>query len=497
MATSVTDDRRFTRLAGLALFAGFLLVIVAFAMSLLTYSGVSRTSERVEHTHQVTDNLGRLILAIERNETATRGYLLTPAPLRIQTRADAVALVQPTSAQLRAQLADNPEQIRRFNQLMPLIVDQVNTTETLMNMARRGDLAAARALFTERVKIRQIEEIRIRIAQMERAEAELLRLRVEREQKQRRLLQFVFASTGILLLVLGAATYLLVRRYTNDLTSARDRLHLLNTDLESAVAERTADLKRANEEIQRFAYIVSHDLRSPLVNVMGFTAEMERADKIVTDFVGRVEAHQPELVSDEVRLAAHEDLPEAIGFIRSSTQKMDRLINAILSLSRQGRRVLTPELLQMDRIVSEIADSLAVQAEERGATITVEKPLPEIFHDRLAIEQIISNLMENATKYLAIGRPGEIVVRGSVSGSRARFEIEDNGRGVAPDDHERIFELFRRSGQQDQKGEGIGLANVRALAYRLGGTVTVRSDLGSGSTFLVDLPVEFSGEGKE
>ncbi len=176
---------------------------------------------------------------------------------------------------------------------------------------------------------------------------------------------------------------------------------------------------------------------------------------------------------------------------------MDRLINAILSLSRQGRRVLTPELLQMDRIVSEIADSLAVQAEERGATITVEKPLPEIFHDRLAIEQIISNLMENATKYLAIGRPGEIVVRGSVSGSRARFEIEDNGRGVAPDDHERIFELFRRSGQQDQKGEGIGLANVRALAYRLGGTVTVRSDLGSGSTFLVDLPVEFSGEGKE
>ena len=130
---------------------------------------------------------------------------------------------------------------------MPLIVDQVDTTETLMNMARRGDLAAARALFTERVKIRQIEEIRIRIAQMERAEAELLRLRVEREQKQRRLLQFVFASTGILLLVLGAATYLLVRRYTNDLTSARDRLYLLNTDLESAVAERTADLKRANE----------------------------------------------------------------------------------------------------------------------------------------------------------------------------------------------------------------------------------------------------------
>ena len=79
----------------------------------------------------------------------------------------------------------------------------------------------------------------------------------------------------------------------------------------------------------------------------------------------------------------------------------------------------------------------------------------------------------------------------------ATITVQDNGRGIAPEDHERVFELFRRSGQQDQSGEGIGLANVRALAYRLGGTVTVRSVLSEGSTFVVDLPTEFSGEETE
>jgi signal transduction histidine kinase len=104
--------------------------------------------------------------------------------------------------------------------------------------------------------------------------------------------------------------------------------------------------------------------------------------------------------------------------------------------------------------------------------------------------------MENATKYLARGRPGVISVRGKQRGTRVRFEVEDNGRGIAPDDQERVFELFRRAGAQDQPGEGIGLANVRALAYRLGGTVSLRSVLGEGSTFIIDLPTEYTEEGK-
>jgi Bacteriophytochrome (light-regulated signal transduction histidine kinase) len=176
---------------------------------------------------------------------------------------------------------------------------------------------------------------------------------------------------------------------------------------------------------------------------------------------------------------------------------MDRLINAILTLSRQGRRVLTPEHLPMNVVVGDIAGSLATLANERDAAIEIDGRLPDLNHDRLAVEQIFQNLIENATKYTRNDVPGIIKVRGKREGGRAIFEIEDNGRGIAPEDHERIFDLFRRSGMQDQKGEGIGLAHVRALAYRLGGSVTVRSKIHEGSTFIVDLPVTYQAEGDE
>ena len=130
---------------------------------------------------------------------------------------------------------------------------------------------------------------------------------------------------------------------------------------------------------------------------------------------------------------------------------------------------------------------LAHQLGERGAELVIEA-LPDLVSDRLAVEQVFGNLIENAIKYLAPERPGRIVVSGRESGPNVRYEVTDNGRGIDPKDFASIFELFRRSGTQDQPGEGIGLAHVRALVRRLGGTVSVASRLGEGSTFTVTLP---------
>ena len=109
----------------------------------------------------------------------------------------------------------------------------------------------------------------------------------------------------------------------------------------------------------------------------------------------------------------------------------------------------------------------------------------------------MSNLVENALKYLKPGRPGVIRVTAAREGPRMLVRIADNGRGIDPRDHERIFDLFRRSGRQDQPGEGIGLAHVRTLAYRLGGTINVASQLDEGATFTIDLPLIYTGDEKE
>jgi signal transduction histidine kinase len=259
----------------------------------------------------------------------------------------------------------------------------------------------------------------------------------------------------------------------------------LNEELEQRVLRRTEDLTRANEEIQRFAYIVSHDLRSPLVNMMGFTSELEEGLKPIKALVGGV---SPRDLPEPVRRAVEEDLPEAISFIRVATRKMDRLINAILKLSREGRRNLFPEPLAMKVLIEGLIDSVHHQLDAKGATAEIEGDLFTLVSDRVAVEQVLGNLIDNAVKYLSPKRPGRIVVRGHRVGERVMIEVQDNGRGVDPRDHERIFELFRRSGPQDQPGEGIGLAHVRALVYRLGGTITCISDLDQGSTFRLSLP---------
>ncbi|MFL5187416.1 MAG: PAS domain-containing protein [Microvirga sp.] len=283
----------------------------------------------------------------------------------------------------------------------------------------------------------------------------------------------------------------------HDLRQAQDALResrerALRTEeetrrLASILAERVTELDAANEEIQRFAYIVSHDLRAPLVNVMGFTSELEGAQAEIERFYRNVRQADSNLISPEIRAAIESDLPEAIGFIRSSTVKMDKLIRAILKLSREGRRVLAPEPIDMAQLLEAQRHSVAHQLHERSAILLIE-PLPDLTSDRLAIEQIFGNLIDNAVKYLHPSRPGRIAVRGRHLGANVIYEIEDNGRGIDPKDFERIFDLFRRSGVQDQQGEGIGLAHVRALVRRLGGPISVSSRLGEGSIFTVVLP---------
>ena len=279
-----------------------------------------------------------------------------------------------------------------------------------------------------------------------------------------------------------------VEKRTAQLERARAKLAGLIANLEHAVAARTADLTEANEEIQRFAYIVSHDLRAPLVNVMGFTAELDAVRKEVEAFMEKVAKEAPQLVTDDARMAIETDLPEALDFIRSSTQRMDRLIAAILKLSREGRRVLTPEPIVMRDVIAQLEQNLTHQLDEEGAEIIIED-MPDLISDRVALEQIFGNLIENAVKYLDPTRPGRITVRGRAEPDHMlRYEVEDNGRGIDPRDHQRVFDLFRRAGTQDKSGEGIGLAHVRALVRRLGGSIHIESEPGKGSTFIVTLP---------
>ena len=479
-------ERLYRRSLVAAITTGFaLLVVLGLAVAWLVVR-TQESSQTVSHTYEVEVTLSEIRILAERAEAARRGYLLEPREGFRRVFEETVQQIPALLGEMTRMVADNPAQLERVRQLAAL------TEEHLAIMRASIVAREAEGLRPEDVGRVGAEDVALIVGirdvtrAMSEAEMALLQERTDEQQAILTTSYVVMIVAGLLLLLVALGTIWAARQNVRELRQSRDKLRFLNDDLESVVQTRTADLQRANDEIQRFAYIVSHDLRSPLVNVMGFTSELDAATKQLAEMIDKAEAEAPELVTEDARLAVREDLPEAIGFIRSSTEKMDRLINAILRLSREGRRVITPERIDTNAMVRGIVDSLQHRLTEMGAEVKVE-PLPDLVSDRVAIEQIFSNLIENAVKYLKPGRPGVIKVRGKRQNDRVIFEVEDNGRGIDPKDHDRVFDLFRRSGQQDQPGEGIGLAHVRALAYRLGGMIGCDSALDQGATFRLSI----------
>ncbi len=467
------------------------LLIVSITAAFLAMGSLARSNERVEHTLRVEAAINRMVSINERIETSRRGYLIAPD-------ASFVRILQQAQGDLKAQLdeaeqlvADNSEQVARLNEIRklearrgPIVSDTILTPRTIAAQAQETGLAREPGVLIAR-RIRALGYL------MVQTEESLLFTRNRQQQASQQQFYVLGGLATLLLVVSLVAVIFLILRYNRELALAQAGLREANEGLEQAVANRTVELTRANSEIQRFAYIVSHDLRSPLVNVLGFTSELDEARKTIRAFLENLFAKHPALRDDNIWLAVDEDLPEALDFIRKSTEKMDRLINSILDLSRQGRRQLAPVKLDMNALVDGVVSSLHQRAQDAGAEVVVE-PIPDVTTDRIALEQILSNLVENALKYLAPGRPGRVSVSGRRAGEFIEIAVSDNGRGIDPVDHERVFDLFRRAGVQDQAGEGIGLANVRALAYRLGGTIALESALDEGAVFTLSLPVRFT-----
>ena len=487
--------------------AGFFLLVAISITSIVLINKARDDSRWVVHTIEVENQISTVLLDIRRAESAARGYLLTIQPEFLAEHEGAIARVMPGVDKLAALTTDSSVQIDNINRLRPAVEKRLAGLARVIDAARQNPSRMnSNAMLQDDydATVQQMGEI---ATAMRTQEEKLFQMRTAAADRSQTLAAVVTTAGSGLVLLLAVISVALVRRSSHARDAAEQQLRETNLNLESIVETRTADLREANEEIQRFAYIVSHDLRSPLVNIMGFTSELE---ELRADIFSRLARYSraagaapaapqpidaadpgdaPELQPEDKQLS--QDFTEALGFITSSIGKMDRLISAILNLTREGRREFLPVPIDTRELIENIISSVAHQASEANAQIRIE-PLPAIVSDRLALEQIFSNLIDNALKYLKPGVPGDILIKGRNKLGFAIYEISDNGRGIDTKDHKRIFELFRRAGTQDRQGQGIGLAHVRALVRRLGGTINVSSELHKGSTFTVALPLQWN-----
>jgi len=241
------------------------------------------------------------------------------------------------------------------------------------------------------------------------------------------------------------------------------------TDRKAAEAERERlinELMQKNAELERFTYTVSHDLKSPLITIKGFLGFLEE------DVRG----------GDAGRLIA--DLSR----IRQAADKMQGLLEDLLQLSRVGRIVNPPTRVSLGEITKEATDLVAGEILKRGVKISIAPGLPDVYGDRARLVEVMQNLLENAVKFMGSQAEPRIEIGIGEKGGTSAFFIRDNGIGIDPRYHDRIFGLFEKLGRNSE-GSGVGLALVKRIIEYHGGQIWVESEgEGKGSTFWFTLP---------
>lgn len=262
---------------------------------------------------------------------------------------------------------------------------------------------------------------------------------------------------------------------------ARDEIGVLDRVVHDiAIALRTQ--QRDNE---MFIYSVSHDLRSPLVTLQGFSKELARSIEDIRQVLHQGDT--PPEVLESFEVIANSDIKDALHFIDLAAHRQERIIKSLLRLSRAGSVEYTWKDISLQKCIDSLAETLRAREAPQGLTVAVGE-LPDVRGDESALERVFDNLLDNAFKFLSPERPGVIAVeadepeRGYVV-----IRIKDNGIGLPPDGHERAFTPFARlSGGE---GEGIGLSLVRRTVERHHGKVWIESEHHRGTTVCVRLPL--------
>lgn len=482
----------FRRVNALMLAAGIAVLAAIVGASLWLTAATERNFSEVVAVREVRSAVADLMSLVQDAESGQRGYLLTRDARYLAPYVAATEEIEAALARLRQADDVVPGIESGVERLIAVMQRKLGELAETVELGEAGDFEGALAIVRQDAGRQAMDVVREDYAAILAGAEALLQSAIDRQQVAGARLRWVTIGGALVIFAMAAAATWTILAYTRELSVARTEVEVLNRGLEERVAERTDALVKANEEIQRFAYIVTHDLRAPLVNIMGFTSELESTFKPVKAYIDAGAAADDRQTA-EAREALEVDVPEALGFIRSSTRKMDALINAILKISREGSRTLRPEPVDLGVLLEAAAGAVHHQATAEGGGITIDSKAGRIVSDRLSLDQILGNLLDNAIKYRSPDRPILITVRSRRERSGwVKIEVEDNGRGIAAGDHERIFELFRRSGTQNTQGEGIGLAHVRTMARNLGGDIAVKSELGRGTTFVLSLPPDLA-----
>ncbi len=413
---------------------------------------------------------------------------------------------------LRDLLHDDPPQMARIDEIIQRTENALTRLDAIAQLARRPETRGkAVAALGEPWALHFLDDLREKVNSFLAEEEHLddeREVRLERARQDQAwtliggavlallstaLLAFAFSRSiaSRLAVLMGNVRRLAAGEQLATPLGGRDELGRLDR----VFHEMANTLIQKERENELFVYSVSHDLRSPLVNLQGFSQELSLSCRELHRIV--TENDMPAGVRERIIALLDHDANESIQFIQTAVRRLATIIDALLRLSRVGRVVYDWQKVDIRTIVERVAKALGNTIAQKGARVVIGD-LPPAWGDPTAIEQMFANLLGNALNYLDPARPGVVEV-GSVSSAAERgavnvtedrhtYYVKDNGLGISPEHLSKVFLAFQRLHPSAAAGEGIGLPLVRRMVERHGGRIWVESVVGQGSTFFLSLP---------
>ncbi len=490
------------------LFAGFLLLLGLFATVLLVNywlaGQVVRNAQSVAASQRISEDANGLLRNIIDMETGFRGYMLSANEQALDPYYQGERQLVGRFNNLRGLVARSPVQVAHLNRSQRLFQQWRDFTHLIIDEKRRvheqsPGFEALQGLphrrLVEGLTGKQImDNIRYELNQFDVLENATRRQLAERRDGSIGRAQWISVVAAVAALVLGLAwaTYLvrllarrlgglvgLARRlaagdYNAQLTDhSQDELSVLTGALNGlgrTISANINQLEARNRELDQFAYVVSHDLKAPLRGI-------ESASRWIEEDMG------PANLPADVR--------EFLALMRQRVHRMENLITGILDLARVGRVAQANETVFVRQLLREIGTNLNLPA---GLNFELPFFLPTLVTTRVQLEQVFTNLISNALKYHERPETASIRIGCDDAGDFYRFSVADDGPGIAPEYHERIFVIFQTLVERDTlESTGVGLAIVKKIVERQGGAIGVESAPGLGATFAFTWPKQPAG----
>ena len=476
-------------------------LLLASAASLLSIFGLRTQTQQVQRTYQVMQQADSLNALLRDAQSGVRGYRLTldPAFLQAYTRADHA--LQRLQTRIQGLTADNAAQQVRLDSLREMTAREMAILRPLTNPRRGFSTSDLRtALSTDRLTMRSAREL---FGRLKQEELRLLAERTARQNGLERLTPVFVVVSGLLAVLTVLWLFGRIVRELNDNERLQNELQAVNADVAHRIGligalagqvvkgdysvqipatetdglgalaaqlnamtqgldQSFAALRQRNQELDQFAYVASHDLKAPL--------------RGVTTIVKWIEQEHPDEMSAQLRAY--------LAQMRGRLARLEDLINGLLAYARVGRTASERGTTDVAALLREVAE-LVVPA---GFALAIGPGMPTFATDRLRLQQVFTNLLSNAVKYHHRGG-GHLAVSCRELATHYEFRVQDDGPGIAPEYHQKIFQLFQTlRDRHSAESTGIGLSIVKKIIDEQMGSIVVDSAAGQGAGFVFTWP---------